>query len=203
MDKYLSNSISLIVGDVIDIGGKKEKKRGNFRPPLTQVKSWQYVNIDKTTSPDYCCNAENIPVADASFDTALLCEVIEHLERPVAVLREALRVLKTNGTLIISIPFLFPLHADPHDYQRWTERKIRSVLQEVGFSEIHIATMGGVGAVIQDLLLVCFNKVRISFLKSLGFIALKATAPFFNILERAFEFPDAGITTGYFVIARK
>ena len=45
------------------------------------------------------------PYADSSFDVVLLCEVIEHLiEDPVRVLREVRRVLKPNGTLILTTP---------------------------------------------------------------------------------------------------
>ena len=55
---------------------------------MSQVKSWKYVNIDKSTDPDFCCSAENIPVGDASYDTAILCEVLEHLGHPEQVLKE-------------------------------------------------------------------------------------------------------------------
>jgi hypothetical protein len=36
-------------GRVLDIGGKKEKKRGQFRPHLDQVEKWEYLNINPET----------------------------------------------------------------------------------------------------------------------------------------------------------
>jgi 2-polyprenyl-3-methyl-5-hydroxy-6-metoxy-1,4-benzoquinol methylase len=41
---------------------------------------------------------------DASFDVVLCSDVIEHLESPAMLLREAARVLKPGGTALISFP---------------------------------------------------------------------------------------------------
>jgi 2-polyprenyl-6-hydroxyphenyl methylase/3-demethylubiquinone-9 3-methyltransferase len=48
---------------------------------------------------------------DESVDTVLLGEVIEHLVDPKPVLAEARRVLRTDGTLVLTTPYgLFPYH---------------------------------------------------------------------------------------------
>lgn len=203
LDQLLFKHQPLMHGNVIDIGGKKENKRGDFRPPISHVKSWKYVNIDKSTNPDFTCSAESIPVNDACFDTALLCEVLEHLENPEKVLKEAFRILKTGGMLIISTPFLFHIHSDPHDFQRWTERKISIVLESIGFSDIKIAPMGGTGSVIHDLFFASFSKVQKKYFKSVGHLALRAGKPFFCLLDSIFRSARQGITSGYFIIAKK
>jgi SAM-dependent methyltransferase len=190
-------------GDVIDIGGKKENKRGAFRPPLSQVTSWQYVNLDKSTNPDFCCSADRIPVNDASFDTALLCEVLEHLKEPEKVLGEIFRILKSGGALIISTPFLFPVHANPYDFQRWTDTKIRLVLESFGFSDIRVNPMGGVGAVTHDLLFTSFKKANNKYCRLFGRIGLRLIKPIFNVLEKMLRSTEKVITTGYFVTAKK
>jgi 2-polyprenyl-3-methyl-5-hydroxy-6-metoxy-1,4-benzoquinol methylase len=41
---------------------------------------------------------------DASFDTIVAAEIIEHLEKPRAVAREWARLLKPNGCLVLSTP---------------------------------------------------------------------------------------------------
>jgi ubiquinone/menaquinone biosynthesis C-methylase UbiE len=45
-----------------------------------------------------------LPVADAEFDRVLMLAVLEHLNRPEAVLKECFRVLKPGGELIVTIP---------------------------------------------------------------------------------------------------
>ena len=46
----------------------------------------------------------SLEYADNTFDFILLMEVIEHLENPMEALKEAYRVLKPKGALIISFP---------------------------------------------------------------------------------------------------
>lgn len=110
----------------------KDNKRGQFRPPLDKVTTWEYLNIDGSTKPDYHCSADHIPVEDNSFDTLLLTEVLEHLEEPMDVLKECFRVLKKGGKLIATMPFLYPVHADPYDFQRWTGVRLTKNLKKSG-----------------------------------------------------------------------
>jgi 2-polyprenyl-3-methyl-5-hydroxy-6-metoxy-1,4-benzoquinol methylase len=49
-------------------------------------------------------NAESLPFKEASFDTVICSEVIEHVLRPEHVLQEAKRALKPEGLLVITIP---------------------------------------------------------------------------------------------------
>lgn len=55
--------------------------------------------------PKYICSpAEKLPFENSSFDTVCAFELIEHVENPGIVLKEIIRVLKTNGDLFISTP---------------------------------------------------------------------------------------------------
>ena len=190
-------------GKVIDIGGKKEKKRGHFRPPTEEVTCWHYANLDKSTNPDFLCDVESIPVPDSMYAFGLLCEIVEHLKEPEKVLIESYRILGKGGTIIISAPFLFPIHADPYDFQRWTEAKIMTVLESIGFVDISIKSMGGVGSVIHDLLFVSFNKIRGRIVKRIAHLALWSSRWGFRLIDYALTPSQNYITTGYFVTARK
>ncbi len=43
-----------------------------------------------------------LPLAAASIDAAMICVSIQYLQRPVAVLREVLRVLRPDGPVVVS-----------------------------------------------------------------------------------------------------
>jgi len=193
-------------GKVIDIGGKKYNKRGAFRPPLTDVDTWEYLNIDHDTKPDYCCSADNTLIERDSFDIALLSEVLEHIESPIVVLKEMKRILKPNGKLILTMPFLYPVHADPSDYQRWTDTKIKLELEILGFNDISVNAMGGVFAVIYDILYVSLNnasKNTNSFKnKIIRRFVLPVIARIFLWLDERYLYKSNIITTGYIVEAK-
>lgn len=69
-----------------------------------------------TAAADLIGYAEELPFADASFDTILCTEVLEHTRHPFQVLTELARLLKPGGHLILSTPFIYPIHEALHDY---------------------------------------------------------------------------------------
>jgi SAM-dependent methyltransferase len=201
---YLDRFLSAVPfgGRVIDIGGKKDNKRGSFRPPMANVDCWQYVNLDASTHPDFLCDASAIPVPDASYDWVVLTEVLEHVQRPDDVLREAARVLKDDGRMVVTMPFLFPVHADPHDFVRWTPVKIRAELSRAGFDVQDLQPRGGVVAVILDLINVYYDGPKLSFFLKLFRVTFVTVAPAILFFDR-FSKHKLAITTGYMVRAQK
>jgi SAM-dependent methyltransferase len=133
--------------EVIDIGGKKANKRGLFDIGRYGAKV-TYVNIEKKDEPDILADASNIPVADDSYDIAIAGELLEHVPDPIIVLQEARRVLKLGGKLIATVPFLYPIHADPYDFGRYTDYYWEKAAEKAGFKDVKIERHGGMFAVL-------------------------------------------------------
>ena len=47
-------------------------------------------------------------------------------------------MLKPGGFAVISTPFLFRVHARPHDYSRWTSAGLAALLEQAGFAKENI-----------------------------------------------------------------
>ncbi len=70
-----------------------------------------------------CCDAEAIPLIDASIDTAISAEMIYYLQHPERFTAEAFRVLRPGGTLLLSTTSPAATAWD----------RLRSVLRRLGF----------------------------------------------------------------------
>ncbi|MHC9087012.1 class I SAM-dependent methyltransferase [Luteimonas sp. RIT-PG2_3] len=93
--------------------------------------------------PDVFGDAGRLPFRDASIDTVLLLEVLEHLRHPAEALSEISRVLRPGGTLLLTLPFLYPVHDAPHDYQRYTAFGLVREVECAGlFPDAPVTTLG-------------------------------------------------------------
>lgn len=82
-----------------------------------------------------------IPLQSGSVDAVILDSVLEHVKQPDVVTKEVLRILKPQGNLFVSIPFMMGFHACPDDYYRWTEEGAKILLQD--FKILKLKAEGG------------------------------------------------------------
>lgn len=81
--------------------------------------------------------------ADASYDAILSTQVLEHVEDPAAYLREAWRILKPGGHIVITTHGYFYNHPCPVDYWRWTIEGLTYALKREHFHTTHAEGLVG------------------------------------------------------------
>lgn len=82
--------------------------------------------------------AEALPFENASFDGAVLGEVLEHVENDLAGLREVARVVRPDGVIAISVP-ANPAWFGPSDewaghYRRYTREALLELCASAGLA---------------------------------------------------------------------
>jgi SAM-dependent methyltransferase len=82
------------------------------------------------------------PVDDDVADTVLATETLEHVSDPDQFLREARRVLRPGGTLLITVPFAARWHFIPVDFWRFTPAGLGRLLGNGGFKDIEVYARG-------------------------------------------------------------
>lgn len=94
---------------------EKNLKKGKTLEIGSGIGSYKEFNKKIVTSDiikapwiDYCFPAEKIPFKKNSFNNIVLIDVFHHLKNPVEFLREAYRVLKKNGQIIMIEPYPSP-----------------------------------------------------------------------------------------------
>ena len=194
-------------GRIIDIGGKKDNRRGKWKPSMKEGVIWKYLNIDADTSPDFQVSAEKTGLPAESFDSFIMCELLEHVRDPDAVLRESHRLLRPGGFGLITMPFLNQIHGDPNDFQRWTKEKLCSAIVDAKFEVLSANSMGGLWAVVFDLLRASAYGAVALHKKSLArktvLKLLVASQPIWSFYDKKSEAVSSSITTGWAVVVRR
>lgn len=206
LDEALAARLHLFTGRVLDVGGKKVRKRGEFRPDAAPATSWEYLNLDAASEPDILAPAEAIPVPDGHFQSIMLSEVLEHLPEPKRVLAELRRVLSPGGRVVATMPFLFPVHGDPDDYQRWTPSRLRLEFAEAGLEVEEIAPMGSVAAVIFDLCWITWSAYvqrAPLVLHRFAMLPFRALKPIVARVDVRLSAVRSRATTGFIVVASR
>jgi SAM-dependent methyltransferase len=84
-----------------------------------------------------------LPFPDGTFDTVVSFEVLEHVPDSRGMVAELQRVLKPGGRLILSTPFLWGEHCQPHDYFRFTVFGLRRLFEDAGLAVLEQRRVSG------------------------------------------------------------
>lgn len=126
---------------------------GRIVDTVCRLKGIQSVSMDVSAErkPDVVCDICEMSFKN-EFNAIVMMEVLEHIQNPQLACREICEALRPGGRLIMSTPFIFPLHDCPHDYWRFTRYGLEHLLQEAGFTAINIKERNGWGEALTVLL---------------------------------------------------
>ncbi|MCZ6597177.1 MAG: class I SAM-dependent methyltransferase [Planctomycetota bacterium] len=136
-----------------------ERYLGLEYPPTVLDKQpalWRMLDVMKRFI-DVFGDGNRLPFADASLDTVLCTEVLEHVREPDRFVAEMARVLKPGGRLLLTVPFIQPLHELPSDYYRYTSASVAALIERNGLETELVEPRGNsasaVGATLAQFLL--------------------------------------------------
>lgn len=119
LEKYLSNAVQYVALDYPPTGHNLYGAR-----------------------PSVFADAAHLPFVDSRFDAIVCLEVIEHVPDPKKVMCEIARVLKPGANAWLSVPFLYPLHDAPFDFQRFTAHGLRRCAEAAGLQVLSLEKSG-------------------------------------------------------------
>lgn len=139
--KGLFNAITSLLpklnGKVLDVGC------GN-KPYQTYCKNiTKYIGLELDTEnnrankkADYYYDGINFPFDDKQFDSVLCNQVLEHVFNPNKFLSEINRILKADGKIVLSVPFVWDEHEQPYDFARYSSFGLKHLFENHGFEII-------------------------------------------------------------------
>ena len=138
---------------VLDLGAGNAPYRELFAHANYFTSDWAGSEHAGAARADIVASADELPVADGSFDLVLCTQVLEHVPEPAAVLGECARILVSGGQMALTVPFVWEEHEMPHDFYRYTESGLRHLLARAGFIELDIEPRGNAFTALAQMLL--------------------------------------------------
>lgn len=176
--KKLSNEIN---GRVLDVGcgTKPYKKMFNYT---------EYIGLEidspgnrKNGKVDFFYDGKKFPFSDNEFDSLVVNQVLEHVFNPDEFLDEIRRVLKPNGKLLLTVPFVWDEHEQPYDYARYSSFGLKFLLEKHNFKILHqIKSLNNFRFFFQLLNAYFFKKVNLHS-KYLNFIVISILTSIINL----------------------
>lgn len=188
------NVLTVGSGGEVNILLREYAKKNNFT-----VTSF---DIDADRDPDVVGDLHTHEFNENEFDTIVLSEVLEHLHSPHLGLQTIYKALKPGGHLILTTPFIFPIHDRPYDFYRYTKYGLKHLLSD--FEDVEIFEKNSAFEAI-DVLWMRMNKVQgkhTYLLKHLIIITTYFLKRPITLFLKKFIDTDI-ITTGYNVSAIK
>lgn len=107
---------------------------GSVRPIIELLEPREYIGIDMVPGPgvDIVCRAEQLveKFGRDSFDVVISCTTLEHIKNWRSTISNMKNICKPDGLLIMVVPSVWPFHAFPHDYWRYSGEDIRQIFAD-------------------------------------------------------------------------
>lgn len=143
---FLNKNQNSFNGNILDIGC------GNmpYKSILLKNEGTKYTGLDIKSEIYDIVNdkdkifwdGKTIPIKDNTYDTIICTELLEHTQNADEILSEIFRVLKPDGKVFITVPFIWPVHEAPYDEYRYTPYSLKRIV-ETKFKSAEIGALGG------------------------------------------------------------
>jgi SAM-dependent methyltransferase len=124
----------------LDLGADRSPYRACLEQRGFRVET---LDISADSGADHVGTAEETGLPDAAFDLVLCTQVLEHVARPLAAVREVRRILRPEGHFVFSVPHVWFYHPHPSDFWRFTQEGVVEICRQGGFRAVALRSQGG------------------------------------------------------------
>lgn len=172
----------MLSGRLLDVGCGNKPYQSLF-----VVDDYIGLDIDSEASrirgiADFYYDGNIFPFEDASFDSVLCNQVLEHVFNPDEFLAQIARVLKPGAKLLLTVPFVWDEHEQPYDYARYSSFGLRALLEKQGLKIIYHKKIGADASILFQLTNAYLFKITQGLPRTLKLIFTATIMAFFNVM---------------------
>lgn len=230
--------LTVLHGKVIEVGAGDGHRKGQLLQKNPRIKSYlatdyaewdgEFSKIDllikrfgkpmeiilgyhERIKLDRKCDAMDLPFKNGSFDCHVSFETIEHISEPEQYFSEATRVVKKNGYIYVSVPFLYRMHGGEPDHKwdfyRYAFGFFHKVASDNNLKIIQLYSNTGIGTTVASMINQYVIRRLFESPLILKFLWIALAAPIFvttNVVGYLVDFkPDVRFSTRYHVLFQK
>jgi SAM-dependent methyltransferase len=149
LDRAIEHAAGSAGGKLLDVGCGDKPYEAVFAPHVDSHIGVEYGDTYRNSfsarlaRADVLYDGRILPFANATFQTVLSTQVLEHVPDPWGLVREMVRVLAPGGRLILTVPFSYRIHSAPDDFHRFTGYALEVLAHGNGLEIECLAHRGG------------------------------------------------------------
>ncbi|MEO7336676.1 MAG: methyltransferase domain-containing protein [Caldimonas sp.] len=166
--REIAQASPALTGPLLDVGC-------GTKPYRTLFETEAYVGLDIDSeharalgAADAYYDGHRFPFEDAQFRAVLCNQVLEHVFNPDEFLGEIRRVLQVGGRLLLTVPFVWDEHEQPHDFARYSSFGLKALLERNGFRVLRHRKLLADASILFQLLNAYLFKITLSRVRILN-----------------------------------
>ena len=151
-----------IDGKILDVGCGSKPYQDLFINKSTYV-GLEYessVLNEKKVKVEYTYQGDQFPFNNHHFDSVVCFQVLEHVFNAETFVREIHRVVKSNGKVLLTVPFVWDEHEQPYDFGRYSSYGLKALFERNGFKvRSQFKSTTGFRAILQLIILSIYKSL--------------------------------------------
>ena len=137
VEKFLRENADSVTGHCLEFG------QDRYRSYFPNVTEYNVTDVVARPGVKYVCDIHDpIGIPRNHFNAVVCTQVFEHLAHPEKAAKSLYELIVPGGILLLTAPFINPIHYDPTDFRRFTPEGLELIVKEAGF-DIEVLSFGG------------------------------------------------------------
>lgn len=128
VEKFLRENAESIAGNCLEFGEPR------YKSYFPKAAKYEITDVVSRPGVHYVCDIHEPQGMPKNYFNAVICtQVFEHVAYPEKAARSLFELMAPGGILLLTAPFINPVHYVPTDFRRFTPECLDMIIQDAGF----------------------------------------------------------------------